>query len=109
VLFLPEAFHVVIPEETGSDACSYFCLNSGIPASVLQRANEKSIDFEANYGKRRCATKDKMVCAQKVDSFATIRDLFHVVKEGNHQGDQAARLSMICQVQTRARAQATEG
>ncbi|XP_047048385.1 DNA mismatch repair protein MSH6 [Lolium rigidum] len=82
---------------------------AGIPASVLQRANEKSIDFEANYGKRRCATKDKMVCAQKEDNFATIRDLFHVVKAGNHQGDQAASLSMICQVQTRARAQATEG
>uniref|UniRef100_A0ACD5YI65 Uncharacterized protein n=1 Tax=Avena sativa TaxID=4498 RepID=A0ACD5YI65_AVESA len=82
---------------------------AGIPASVLQRANEKSIDFEANYGKRHCVTKDKMVCAQKEDNFATIKDLFRSVKAGNHQKDQAASLSMIRQVQMRARAQATEG
>ncbi|CAM0951311.1 unnamed protein product [Alopecurus aequalis] len=82
---------------------------AGIPASVLQRANEKSIDFEANYGKRHCATKDKVVCAQKDDNFATIKDLFRVVKGGGHQGDQAASLSMIRDVHMRARAQAMEG
>lgn len=80
---------------------------AGIPASVLQRANEKSIDFEANYGKRRCATKDKAICTQE-DNFATIKDLFRVVKAGNHQEDQATSLSRIREVQLRARAQAME-
>ncbi|XBH92070.1 hypothetical protein VPH35_083283 [Triticum aestivum] len=75
---------------------------AGIPASVLQRANEKSIDFEANYGKRRCATKDKAICTQE-DNFATIKDLFCVVKAGNHQEDQATSLSRIREVQMRAR------
>ena len=76
---------------------------------MLQRANEKSIDFEANYGKRHCATKDKVVCAQKGGNFATIKDLFGAVKAGNHQGDQAASLSMIREVHMRARAQTMEG
>lgn len=74
---------------------------------MLQRANEKSIDFEANYGKRRCATKDKAICTQE-DNFTTIKDLFRVVKAGNHQGDQATSLSRIREVQMRARAQAME-
>lgn len=85
----------------------FCCLHPGIPASVLQRANEKSIDFEANYGKRRCATKDKAICTQE-DTFATIKDLFRVVKAGSHQEDQAARLSRIREVQMRARVQAME-
>uniref|UniRef100_A0A0A9F0C4 ATP binding protein, putative n=1 Tax=Arundo donax TaxID=35708 RepID=A0A0A9F0C4_ARUDO len=36
---------------------------AGIPASVLQRANEKSSDFETSYGKRNLITKDKHVSA----------------------------------------------
>jgi DNA mismatch repair protein MSH6 len=76
---------------------------------VLQRANEKSIDFEANYGKGHRAIKDKMVCAQEEDNFSAIKDLFRSVKAGNPQGDQAASLSMIRQVQMRARVQAMEG
>lgn len=82
---------------------------AGIPASVLQRANQKSNEFEANYGKQHFATKDKFVCALREDNFATIKDLFRVVKAGNHQEGQVASLSMLREIQKLARVQAIKG
>ncbi|XP_062194119.1 DNA mismatch repair protein MSH6-like isoform X2 [Phragmites australis] len=81
---------------------------AGIPASVLQMANEKSSDFEANYGKRHRMTKDKHVSAQSEDKFSAIRDLFRIVKAWHRHGDQAESLSMLCEVQKCAKVQAVE-
>ncbi|TVU09494.1 hypothetical protein EJB05_42970, partial [Eragrostis curvula] len=80
---------------------------AGIPASVLQRANEKSSDFEANYGKRHRLTKDKHVATQSEDNFSAIRDLFRIVKAWQPHED-AASLSMLREVQKRAKVQAVE-
>uniref|UniRef100_J3MXB1 DNA mismatch repair protein n=1 Tax=Oryza brachyantha TaxID=4533 RepID=J3MXB1_ORYBR len=77
---------------------------AGIPASVLRRANEKSIDFEASYGKRQYITKNKLGCAQE-DKFAVIKDLFRVAKAMHRQKDQATSLSMLREVQKRAKVQ----
>uniref|UniRef100_A0A0E0ES22 DNA mismatch repair protein n=1 Tax=Oryza meridionalis TaxID=40149 RepID=A0A0E0ES22_9ORYZ len=77
---------------------------AGIPASVLQRANEKSSDFEASYGKRPGITKNKPSCAQE-DKFAAIKDLFRVVKAMHHREDQASSLGMLHEVQKRAKVQ----
>ncbi|KAK3133294.1 hypothetical protein QOZ80_6AG0534770 [Eleusine coracana subsp. coracana] len=82
---------------------------AGVPASVLQRANEKSSDFEASYGKRHCLTKDKHVTAQSEDSFSAIRDLFGIVKAWSPHEDQAANLSMLREAQKRAKVLAVEG
>uniref|UniRef100_A0A0D3H6Q7 DNA mismatch repair protein n=1 Tax=Oryza barthii TaxID=65489 RepID=A0A0D3H6Q7_9ORYZ len=77
---------------------------AGIPASVLQRANEKSSDFEASYGKRPGITKNKPSCAQE-DKFAAIKDLFRVVKAMHHREDHASSLGMLHEVQKRAKVQ----
>uniref|UniRef100_A0A0E0M117 DNA mismatch repair protein n=1 Tax=Oryza punctata TaxID=4537 RepID=A0A0E0M117_ORYPU len=77
---------------------------AGIPASVLQRANEKSCDFEDSYGKRPGITKNKPGCAQE-DKFATIKDLFRIVKAMHHREDQASCLGMLHEVQKRAKVQ----
>ncbi|CAL5081395.1 unnamed protein product [Urochloa decumbens] len=82
---------------------------AGIPASVLQRANEKSNDFEANYGKRRRMTKDKHASAQSEDKFSAIRDVLRIVKALPCPDDQAANISMLCEVQKLAKVQAVEG
>ncbi|KAL5206458.1 hypothetical protein ABZP36_034667 [Zizania latifolia] len=77
---------------------------AGIPAPVLQRATEKSVDFEASYGKRHRMTKDKIGCAQE-DTFAVIKDLFHAVEALHHQDDEATSLSMLRGVQERVKVQ----
>ncbi|KAF8657666.1 hypothetical protein HU200_059821 [Digitaria exilis] len=79
---------------------------AGIPASVLQRANEKSSDFEANYGKRHSMNKDKDACEQSEDRFSAIRDLFRIVKAWPRHDDQAASISMLREVQKLAKVQA---
>jgi DNA mismatch repair protein MSH6 len=71
---------------------------------VLQRANEKSSDFEASYGKRPGITKNKPSCAQE-DKFAAIKDLFRVVKAMHHREDHASSLGMLHEVQKRAKVQ----
>jgi DNA mismatch repair protein MSH6 len=76
---------------------------------VLQRANEKSSDFEANYGKCRSLTKDKPVTAHCEDNFSVIKDLFHIVKTWPPHECQAASLNMIREVHKRAKVQAVEG
>jgi len=82
---------------------------AGIPTSVLQRANEKSSDFEANYGKRHKMTKDKHVSAQSDDVFSAIRDLFCIVKAWPcRPEDQATSISMLREVQKRAKVKAVE-
>jgi DNA mismatch repair protein MSH6 len=76
---------------------------------VLQRANEKSSDFEANYGKRHKMTKDKHVSAQSDDVFSAIRDLFCIVKAWPcRPEDQATSISMLREVQKRAKVKAVE-
>lgn len=82
---------------------------AGIPASVLRRANEKSSDFEAKYGKPFRMTQDKLVSAQSEDTLSAIRDLFRVVRAWPRHEDQAASLSMLREVQKRAKMQAVEG
>ncbi|KAL6600784.1 hypothetical protein ACP70R_045069 [Stipagrostis hirtigluma subsp. patula] len=81
---------------------------AGIPASVLQRASEKSSAFEANYGMRRHLTKDKHVNAQNDGKFSAIRDLFRIVKAWPRHEDQAASLSVLHDIQKRAKMQAME-
>ncbi|KAG2634956.1 hypothetical protein PVAP13_2NG321800 [Panicum virgatum] len=82
---------------------------AGIPASVLLRANEKSIDFEANYGKRCCVTKDKHASSQHEDEFSAIRDVLRIVKAWPHPGDQAASIRMLHEAQKLAKVLAVEG
>lgn len=77
---------------------------------MLQRANKKSIDFEANYGKRhKMTTKDKHVSAQSDDEFCVIRDLFRIVKAWSRPEDQAACISMLQELQKRAKVKAVAG
>ncbi|KAJ1289623.1 hypothetical protein BS78_02G178900 [Paspalum vaginatum] len=83
---------------------------AGIPASVLQRASEKSSEFEANYGRRYCMTKDEHASAHSEDDkFSAIRDLFCILKEWPRPEDQAASISMLRELQKRVKAQAVEG
>uniref|UniRef100_K3ZQ28 DNA mismatch repair protein n=1 Tax=Setaria italica TaxID=4555 RepID=K3ZQ28_SETIT len=82
---------------------------AGIPASVLQRANEKSNDFEANYGKRHRMIKDKHASAQSEDKFSAIRDLFRIVNAWPCPDGQAASINMLREVQKLAKVQAVEG
>ncbi|PAN12331.1 hypothetical protein PAHAL_2G259800 [Panicum hallii] len=83
---------------------------AGIPASVLLRANEKSSDFEANYGKRCRMTKDKHdASSQREDKFSAIRDVLRIVKAWPHPDDQAASISMIHEAQKLAKVLAVEG
>lgn len=82
---------------------------AGIPASVLQRANEKSSDFEVNYGKRHRITKHEHASAHSEDKFSVIRDLFRFLKAWPCPEDQAAHISMLRELQKRAKVQAVEG
>ncbi|WVZ64907.1 hypothetical protein U9M48_014354 [Paspalum notatum var. saurae] len=83
---------------------------AGIPASVLQRASEKSSEFEANYGRRYCMTKDEHASAHSEhDKFSAIRDVFRILKEWPHPEDQAASISMLRELHKRAKAQVVEG
>ncbi|CAN6166912.1 unnamed protein product [Urochloa humidicola] len=82
---------------------------AGTPAPVLQRANEKSIEFEANYGKRRCMAKDKRASTQGEDKFSAVRDVLRIVKAWPCPDDQAAGISMLREVQKLAKVQAVEG
>lgn len=70
---------------------------------MLQRANEKSSEFEANYGKRHKMTNDKHVSAQSDDKFSAIRDLFRIVKTWPRPEDQEASISMLRKLQKRAK------
>jgi len=76
---------------------------------VLQRANEKSSDFEANYGKRHKMSKDKHASAQSDDEFSVIRDFFRIVKAWPCPEDQEASISMLRELQKRAKVKAVEG
>uniref|UniRef100_A0A804UDM6 DNA mismatch repair protein n=1 Tax=Zea mays TaxID=4577 RepID=A0A804UDM6_MAIZE len=76
---------------------------AGIPTKLLQRANEKSSEFEANYGKRHKMTNDKHVSAQSDDKFSAIRDLFRIVKTWPRPEDQEASISMLRKLQKRAK------
>jgi len=82
---------------------------AGIPASVLLRANEKSSEFEANYGTRCCVTKDKNASSQHEDKFSAIRDVLRIVKVWPHPDDQAASISMLREAQKLAKVLAVEG
>lgn len=76
---------------------------------MLQRANEKSNDFEANYGKRHRVIKDKHASAQSEDKFSAIRDLFRIVQAWPCPDGQAVSISMLREVQKLAKMQAVEG
>jgi DNA mismatch repair protein MSH6 len=77
---------------------------------VLLRANEKSSDFEANYGKRCRMTKDKHdASSQREDKFSAIRDVLRIVKAWPHPDDQAVSISMLHEAQKLAKVLAVEG
>ena len=76
---------------------------------MLLRANEKSSEFEANYGTRCCVTKDKNASSQHEDKFSAIRDVLRIVKAWPHPGDQAASIRMLHEAQKLAKVLAVEG
>ncbi|XP_072995622.1 DNA mismatch repair protein MSH6 [Typha latifolia] len=74
---------------------------AGIPFCVLEKAMEKSSDFESTYGKHKLGSEDKFLDGMRENEVAVIKDVFDVMKQWSHHVDQTINMSLLCKLQQR--------